>query len=208
MKPNLVHKMIVGLSDENCQWKCSHCKFAATNNSISKVLSVIQAEIDSVQCIEFGPERLEKCEQLIRKYRAAFHPNHYLLTGLRQNLIELYGRVEGYELQDLNLKNLEHKMSMCQSVLNILNILYPGKTRTRAMLLYDLHAPIVLSAKISYATGVINDDELKKKLQEAACLLQESTNILEWEDCNSVEFSIAQIGKQSLLQLKESIKSI
>lgn len=172
------------------------------------MLSIIQAEIDSLQSIEFGPDRLEKCEQLFRKYRAVFHPSHYLLTALRHNLIELYGRVEGYELEDLTDDLLEHKMKLCQSVLNVLNVLYPGMTRTRAMLLYDLHAPIVLSAKISYATGMIKDAELKKKLQEAIAFLQESTTILEWEDVDSVEYAIAQIGNQSLSQLKESIKTI
>ncbi|XP_037035204.1 SET domain-containing protein SmydA-8-like [Bradysia coprophila] len=194
--------------DDSSKWKCSHCEFATPATSIRKVLSVIQAETDALQSIEFGPERLEKCEYVFRKYRGVFHPSHYLLTELRQNLIELYGRVEGYELQDLTDNLLEHKMSMCRSVLNVLNVLYPGKTRTRAMLLYDLHAPIVLSAKISYATGLIQDDELKRKLQEAISMLEESTNILEWEDADSVEYNVAQIGKQSLLQLKESVKSI
>lgn len=194
--------------DENCKWKCSHCEFATPGTAIRKVLSVIQDEIDVLQSMEFGPERLEKCEQIFRKYHGVFHPSHYLLTELRQNLIELYGRVEGYELQDLTDNLLEHKMNLCRAVLTVLNVLYPGKTRTRAMLLYDLHAPIVLSAKISYATGLIEDCELKSKLQEAIAMLEESTNILEWEDAESVEFNVAQIGKQSLLQLKESIKSI
>lgn len=198
----------VCFKDENCLWKCSRCEFTTAASSIRKVLSVVQAEVDSLQSIDFGSERLEKCEQIFRKYRGVFHPCHYLLTGLRQNLIELYGRVEGYELEDLSDKLLEHKMDMCQSVLNILRILYPGKTRTRAMLLYDLHAPVVLSAKISYATGVIQDDEFKKKLQEATALLEESTTILGWEDVDSVEYTIAQIGKQSLYQLKESLKAM
>lgn len=171
-------------------------------------MAVIQDEIDSMQTIDFGPERLEKCEQIFQKYRAVFHPCHYLLTGLRQNLVELYGRVEGYELRDLTDSLLERKINMCQSVLNVLNVLYPGKTRTRAMLLYDLHAPIVLSAKISYASGMIQDDELKKKIQEAAALLQESCTILELEDVDSIEYTIAQMGKRSLTQLKESIMDI
>lgn len=196
----------VCFKDKNCAWKCSHCDFTTTSSAIRKVLSVIQAEVDSLQSIEFGPERLEKCEKIFRKYRGVFHPCHFLLTGLRQNLIELYGRVEGYELEELPDNLLEHKMELCQSVLNILNVIYPGKTRTRAMLLYDLHAPIVLSAKIAYATGLIQDDEFKKRLQEAVVLLEECTTILEWEDVGSVEYTIAQIGKQCLFQLKESIK--
>lgn len=172
------------------------------------MLSAIQAEVDSLHSIDFGRERLEKCEQLLRKYRDVFHPCHYMLITLRQNLIELYGRVEGYELEDLTDNLLEHKMNMCLAVLNVLNVLYPGKTRTRALLLYDLHAPTVLSAKISYATGTITDAEFKMKLQEAIAFLEESTAILEWEDADSIEYAVSQIGKQSLSQLKASMKAI
>ncbi|KAJ6640841.1 SET domain-containing protein SmydA-8, isoform A [Pseudolycoriella hygida] len=194
--------------DENCSWKCTHCKFTTTSTAIQKVLSVIQAEVDFIKTMEFGPERLAKCEEIFRKYRGAFHPSHYLLTAIRQNLIELYGRVEGYELCDLTDKLLEHKVAMCESVLNVLNVLYPGKTRTRAMLLYDLHAPIVLLAKISYATGKIKDGEFKKKLKHAYDLLQESSTILAWEDVDSVEYTISQIGKQSLSQLRDNIRTL
>lgn len=171
-------------------------------------MSIIQTEIDFVKCIDFGSERLEKCEQLFRKYRSVFHPRHYIQTELRQNLIEMYGRVDGYELQELPDVMLEHKIDLCRQVLNVLNVFQPGKTRARAMLLYELHAPLVLTARTAYVAGVLQGEALKAKLQEAVDLLEECTTILEWEDTTTVEHNIAQIGKESLTQLKESIRTI
>lgn len=120
----------------------------------------------------------------------------------------MYGRVEGYELQDLPDVMLEHKIDLCRQVLNILNIIQPGKTRARAMVLYELHAPLVLTARTAYTSGVLQGDDLKAILQEAMDLLEECTAILEWEDVTTVEHTIGKIGKESLDQLKESIRSI
>lgn len=171
-------------------------------------MSIIQTEIEYLQSIDFGSERLEKCEQLFRKYRSVFHPRHYIQTGLRQHLIEMYGRIEGYELQELPDVMLEHKIDLCRMVLNLLNIFQSGKTRARAMLLYELHAPLVLTARAAYVAGVLQGDALKVKVQEAVDLLEECSTILEWEDITTVEYNIAQIAKESLAQLKESIRCI
>lgn len=158
--------------------------------------------------MDFCAERLEKCEQLLRKYRSVFHPQHYVQTGLRQNLIEMYGRVEGYQLQELPNVMLEHKIDLCRQVLNVLTVIHPGKTRCRAMLLYELHAPLVLIAKSAYAVGILQGDALKAKLQEAVDLLEECSSILQWEDSTTVEYTIGQISNQSLVQLKESMEAI
>lgn len=128
--------------------------------------------------------------------------------GLRQNLIEMYGRVAGYELQKLTDILLKHKIELCLQVLNVLDVVYPGKNRARAMLLYELHAPLVFRARNAYAAGILNGDALKIKLQEAINLLNESTEILEWEDIATTEYAIAQIGKKALVQLKDNVRTI
>ncbi|XP_037049425.1 SET domain-containing protein SmydA-8-like [Bradysia coprophila] len=202
---------LVCISDPNdieSMWKCSRCDFNTNATAVQRALSIIQTEVDAIQSMDFSAERLEKCEQLFRKYRSVFHPQHYIQTGLRQNLIEMYGRVEGYELQDLPDVMLEHKIDLCRQVLNVLNVIHPGKTRCRAMLMYELHAPLVLIARSAYAAGVLQGDALKSKLQEAVDLLEECTPILEWEDSTTVEYTIGRIARESLAQLKESMRAI
>lgn len=195
-------------ADRKCEWICTQCDCKTKVDSIRQTLSIIQTEVDNAQSIDFGPKRLERCELLIRKYRKLLHPLHYIQTGLSQNLIELYGRVDGYELQKLTDILLEHKIDLCLQVLTVLDAIHPGKTRSRAMLLYELHAPLVFRARNAYTAGFLKDDALKTKLQESINLLKESTEILEWEDVTTTEYAIAQIGKKALVRLKENVDSV
>lgn len=79
----------------------------------------MQSEIDDLQNLDYGPERLQNLERLARKFRSVLHPNHFILTNTRHNLIEMYGRVSGYELSELPDIVLEHKAEMCRSILKV-----------------------------------------------------------------------------------------
>lgn len=192
-------------TDLNSAWKCTFCGWNTKTEAIDKALSIIQTEVEQAQSIVSGSERLEQYEILIRKYRKVLHPRHYIITGLRQNLIELYGRVDGYELQEMTDILLKHKIGMCLDVLKVLNVIYPGKTRAHAMLLYEMHGPLVLSSRNAYIAGILKSDGFKTKLREAINLLEECIEILEWEDVATMESDIAQIAKKVKAQLTEEI---
>lgn len=175
---------------------------------MQKAIQVMQAEIDQLSCLENGPEKLTAFEKLYKKYRSILHPLHFIKTSIRHSLIELYGRVPGYEMPELPDILLERKIELCRDILWVLNIFEPGKTRSRAMILYELHAPIVMLAQSQYRQGVLDGNPLKEKLSEAALMLQECSSILEWEDPYSPEGILANVAKQSMEQLRESIKMI
>lgn len=140
---------------------------------------------------------------LFRKYRTLLHPQHYAQTGLRQNVIEMCGRVEGRELGKMADALLQRKIDLGFQVLSVLDVICPGKTRARGMLLYELYRPLVVLARNAYAAGVWNVAVYKTKILEAIKLLEECTEILGWEDETTTEFVIGQIGKKALAQLKE-----
>lgn len=79
----------------------------------------MQSEIDDLQNLDYDSERLQHLEKIQRKYRSVLHPNHYILTNARHTLIEMYGRVSGYELSELPDIVLEHKAEMCKSILKV-----------------------------------------------------------------------------------------
>lgn len=145
---------------------------------------------------------------MFKKYRSVLHPNHFIQTGLRQTLIELYGRVEGYELSDLPDILLERKIELCQNVLGVLSVVEPGKTRSRALLLYELHAPLLLLARSQYSNCLLSADQLKLKVEEVVKILEECVQILEWEDKQSTIGNLCEIAKNGLEQLKQSLVTI
>lgn len=60
-------------------------------------------------------------------------------------------------------------------------------------------------ARSLYRSGSINEEELRKKLDEALGILEKAATILSVEPPNSSEGTIGLIAKQSLEQLKGNI---
>lgn len=168
----------------------------------------MQSDVADVQAIESGAERLQETEKLMRKYRVVLHPLHFIISGLRQNLIEMYGRVEGYEMAELPDILLERKEELCRQVLSVLNVFEPGLSRSRAMIMYEQHVPLVLLAKSGFIAGVLKNQALKSKLIEAIEILKECVDILQHEDLASQEGVLGQVAKQAMEQLTVSVEGL
>ncbi|XP_011292885.2 SET domain-containing protein SmydA-8 isoform X1 [Musca domestica] len=194
--------------DTNTEWKCTLCEFKTSNAAVQKALSVIQAEVADVQAMPMSGERLQETETLLKKYRVVLHPLHNIQISLKQNLIEMYGRVQGYEMVELPDVLLERKEEICRQVLRVLNVFEPGLSRTKATILYELHVPIVLLAKSGFIAGVLGGDKLKEKLEEAIAVLKECVDTLQHEDQQSHEGVLGLVAKQAMEQLMQSVEGL
>ncbi|KAI5638448.1 hypothetical protein NE865_08913 [Phthorimaea operculella] len=119
--------------DNEAGWSCSdkNCEFKTSGAAMRKMLGVVQAEIDQLDAIEPGPQAIEAREQTLNKYKSVFHPRHALLLGIKHTLAQLYGRVEGYTLDELPDLVLERKVEFCKLVLDALERIMPGENRMR-----------------------------------------------------------------------------
>ncbi|XP_034473188.1 SET domain-containing protein SmydA-8 [Drosophila innubila] len=189
-------------------WNCCSCGNSMSSGEVRQIVSALQAEVNAAQSLEMGSKRLEEAERLLRKYKSLLHPSHYICTGLRQLLIEMYGRVKGYEMVQLTDHLLERKAELCREVLRILNVFEPGLSRTRAMNLYELHVPLVLLAKSGFIASRLNGGELRGRLVEAIDLLKECVEILQNEDHSSQEGILCGVAKQALQQLTVSVEGL
>lgn len=194
--------------DVMAQWKCTHCEFSTSGQAVRKILMIVQNEIDQTEEIAPGAEAIEMREQLLRKYRSVFHPKHSCLISLKHSLSQLYGRVEGYNLGELPDILLERKMELCRQILEVLDVINPGESRMRGMMLYELHAPLLLLAKNEFKCGTLPAEKLKERMMEPMKLLKESAHILSREDPASPEGIIGQVAVQSLQELQNSVQSL
>lgn len=194
--------------DLNAEWKCTHCEFKTPGISVQRALATIQTEIDQCLAMDYTAEKLQTIESVLKKYRSILHPRHYQMISLKQALIELYGRVSGYEMPELPDLLLERKLEICRDVIKVLDITEPGKTRARGMILYEMHAVLILLAQSAFRQKVIYGLVLKKRLKEAAEFLQEAVDILSLEDLQSTEGQIAIQAKEGLDQLRQSITAM
>ncbi|XP_018330247.1 SET domain-containing protein SmydA-8-like [Agrilus planipennis] len=191
--------------DDSAIWKCSHCTFTTPSEAVRKVFAKIQSEIDEVEYLE-GGQAIEHREQLCRKYKSVLHPRNAYNVILRVALSQLYGKIDGYSLEDLPDLLLERKMEMCKLVLQVADVIEPGCSRLRGLTLYELHVPLILLAKNQYAAGEIDKDGLRKKLNEAIEVLEKSVKILSLEPPGTTEGTLGQMANQNLTQLKENLE--
>ncbi|CAG9788835.1 unnamed protein product [Diatraea saccharalis] len=202
--------MAVNPLDGETKWMCTEkqCAFKTSTTAMRKMLAVVQADIDQLDALEPGPQAIEQREATLNKFKSVFHPRHSLLLSIKHSLAQLYGRVEGYEIDELPDIVLERKAEFCRLVLNTLDIVMPGESRMRGMMLYELHAPLMFLARSEFSAGLITQEKLKDRLQEPINCLADAARILSREDPQSPEGITGQIAFQSMEQLKASIESL
>ncbi|KAH8271804.1 hypothetical protein KR044_006052 [Drosophila immigrans] len=189
-------------------WSCRGCDNSSSSEEVRQIVDALQLEVNAVQALQMGAKRLEEAERLLRKYKSLLHPSHYIATGLRQLLIEMYGRVQGYEMVQLTDQLLERKAQLCREVLQVLDRFEPGLSRARAMNLYELHVPLVLLAKSGFIASRLSGGELQARLVEAINLLKQCVEILQHEDRSSQEGILCGVAKQALQQLTVSVEGL
>lgn len=194
--------------EASAEWKCSHCDFKAPGANVAKLIETVEREISMLDYLEYDAKRLQMTEQLFKKFRSVFHPHHFIQTGLRHQLIRMFGQVEGYEMLELPDVLLEHKIDLIRNVMEVVDVIEPGKSRARGMLLFELHVPMIFLAKSIYAAGLLEGEPLRQKFIEVMQVLEECKEFLEWEDPNSPEGYCAKVAAGALVQLKESLDGI
>lgn len=190
--------------DDKCEWKCTHCNFSTNAVAVKKVFSTIQAEIETVEMMS-DSEGIEARETIFRKYRSVLHPKNAYMTILRVALSQLYGKAEGYTMEDLPDLILERKVELCEQLLEVLDVVEPGYSRIRGITYYELHSPLLILARNQYSAGMINKEQLRRRLQQAIDCLGESAKILKGEPSCTLEGQLYQVARQAHEQLSSNI---
>ena len=130
-------------------------------------------------------------EAFLKKFSQILHPQHVHIImakygmDFKQNLTPVYryplakmlGRMKGWEADKLSEDQLRRKQQLCEEVrhnailctvfpqvLAVLDVIMPGESRMRGVMLYELHLPHVLLANRYWITT----DRYSPPLQDAA----------------------------------------
>lgn len=179
--------------NQNGAWKCNMCSLSLQGDSVKALLKTLYNELEDI-----GPHNVRKQEEFLIKYRNVLTPNHYLFLSAKYSLCQVLGKMEGYVINELSEEYLLKKETYCRQLLAIVAILEPGKSRLRGMLLYELHAPIMISSTRRIQEQKISVNKFRANVKEAVQLLTESFNILKLEPEGSNEYAIAIAAKQAI----------
>ena len=123
----------------------------------------------------------------------------------------MYGRMEGYEANNLSLELLERKKELCEEVLGVLDVIMPGSVRMRGVMLYELHLPYVMLANRQLQAGPGGGADPAKicaNLKKGLKFLKQGLAILKLQPENSFEAKIVAGAKESLVELENWVKTI
>merc|ERR1712080_717407 len=108
-------------------------------------------------------------------------------TRVKYSLCGLYGRIPGYTMTEMSQEMIKKKKKLCQEVLEILNVLEPGKTKSRGVILYELHLPTIMLAQNNFK---VEEATAKGDFKKGLRFLKESLDILKDEPRNTLEGKI------------------
>ena len=202
---------------ETATWQCNNCSYVVTGQSMLRLVDTVFRELDDIDS-----NNAEGFEEFLSKYRNVLHKNHYLCICAKHSLCQLYGRSEGYLIQELSLELLQRKEQYCRDLLEVIDRIEPGLSRLRGLwrlsfpkknrsiqgfsfwtglIMYELHAPIMIQATRLFESKKITSDDLRKRLREVVKLLKESQRILSMEPEESSEHSMALAAADALKRI-------
>ena len=81
--------------DSESDWVCEKTGMRKTADEVKLMLSKIGQELEEVT----SKGSVDDAEDFLEKHSKTLHPNHYHLTTCKHNLLQMYGRTEGYLIQ-------------------------------------------------------------------------------------------------------------
>ncbi|EDX02031.1 SET domain-containing protein SmydA-8 isoform X2 [Drosophila yakuba] len=182
--------------EQTGDWACDRCSHKMGATEVERQLDRINNDLEDIDVHD-----IPGLENFLLRYRDVLRPNHYLLLSAKYSLCQIYGRTEGYLLPQMSPEDIARKESYCREFLEIVDVLDPGLTRLRGLIMYELHAPVMVLAQSAFQGGQISRQEFQRRLKEVVKLLQVSKDILLMEPEGSTENAMGLAAADALSKM-------
>ncbi|KAH8284421.1 hypothetical protein KR018_005975, partial [Drosophila ironensis] len=182
--------------NQDGDWCCDRCDHKMGAKDLERLLDRINDDLETIDVHD-----IPGLESFLLRYRDVLRPNHYLLLSAKYSLCQIYGRIDGYLLPQMSPDAIARKERYCREFLQVVDLLDPGLTRLRGLIMYELHAPVMVLAQMSLQSGKISRTEFQRRLKEVVRLLQTSRDILRLEPEGSSEYEMGQAAADALVKM-------
>ncbi|XP_034190876.2 SET domain-containing protein SmydA-8 [Osmia lignaria lignaria] len=187
--------------EKGTAWQCDKCRRCIGGRLVRATINISRTLIDDMDDYD-----IKGMEALTKKLLGSLHPNHFLMLSLKQKLLAAYRK----EVATPNpqKKIMQRMLDACREMYNVLEIVEPGISRLKGIMLYEMHLPLVLLANRAYSAREISSAELASRLEEAGSLLKKSLTILLLEPVDTPEGKLAKRALQELKALNQNIADV
>merc|ERR1719266_2668718 len=178
-------------------WKCTACGDIMKVKDVEEIIETLEKEVSLL------PMEVDIHEEKLNAYKKMLHPNHHIMVDLKFTLVQLYGRDQ--PSKEEMMSHALRKKELCESVINVMDKIIPGRFRLRGMFLSEMYGILFFLAKRAYENGDIDQRIFLKKLEDAKDVLEESMEILSYAPTDTVEGVRCQTTKEFKEQLNKLI---
>lgn len=143
---------------EGSLWICTNCEASEMPEYVTAVIRSIGEEL-----IKLEKSNATACKSFLKKHSQNLHYNHFYLMDVKLALCQMIG--DTTDGNDVPEKDLIMKQKLCLELVNVANIISPGISRLRGVILYELQKTLSLYSKNKYTKGEITLDHLVNILQ-------------------------------------------
>ncbi|CAB3386012.1 Hypothetical predicted protein [Cloeon dipterum] len=177
--------------EDDASWQCNKCGLEAPAKQIALYNQSIIEEIDAMD--KRGPENLEN---FLEKYKNVLHETNGFVLQVKLALAQIYGSAAyNCSLNELSEERINKKIDIVEELLQVLTVLEPGMSRSRAQLQIELQPAKVHQAKLEFEAKKLSKDSAKGILNEAIVELKSAEEILK------TDHDLAGKAKKSLEQV-------
>ncbi|XP_005188643.1 SET domain-containing protein SmydA-8 isoform X1 [Musca domestica] len=181
------------------KWQCLDCQ-AITDPVFAQKL-LVQASED----IGNANGDVMTYEELLRKYSSDFHPNHFLLIDIKQNIATVLRAVLINSMREPNKDILRRRLELCEEILPVVRAVIPGYSKLYAIALYEYLLSFLELAELDFRSKEIPKDMYIEKLHVAREIALESKDLLSFEPPNSPEGHLVRRIAIQQEQIEESL---
>ncbi|KAF4518908.1 hypothetical protein B566_EDAN006746 [Ephemera danica] len=186
-------------------WRCDVCSAEIPHQMVEELLARLGAELAALpqgdcDAIEAFVSRVSGSQ---------LHPNHQYMTDVRLALIQMWGhRCGPGGLGSEPDHVVAAKLRACEQLKAIADILAPGPTALRGLILMELQSAKAEESRRRLICGELDPPGLRASLMESRRLLVEAVEILKLEAASPQDREQAQRACRSLIELDAFMKAL
>ncbi|KAL6439685.1 hypothetical protein ACFW04_004037 [Cataglyphis niger] len=192
---------VIAPYERGSRWQCQMCKKTYGGRLIRATLNICKTLVDECEDID-----VKIIDELLKKLCRSLHTNHFLMLSLKQKLLTACRR----EMTSLNprRKIAQKMLDTCKEIYDVLDIVEPGISRSKGIMLYEIHLPMIILANQSYSASEISSMQLVCRLEEARDFLKKALTMLFLEPTTTPEGKLAKRALEELRTLNQNISDV
>ncbi|XP_037916547.1 histone-lysine N-methyltransferase ASHR1-like isoform X2 [Hermetia illucens] len=175
--------------DQKAPWRCTNCSHIMDADVVAAILVLLPEELGTFDINDVASHKKFIESKILGD-------NHYFLLSAK------YAICQAKCSNSTPTSFLENKEKYCREILKVMELLVPGQSRVKGIIMFELYFTLMLLSAKKMQTDQITKKEFRNTMRNAIGLLEESEEILRWEPEGTASRKKAEEAKAILLQLK------